>query len=154
MDIIDRNGNRVGLANEYGIPFIAQGFKEVSFENSGNITVEIYLKRSVNYLELQFGILKEFQYGKPFSHAVNFIIFLPHLCIFLTRTLFTERQHASVDTFCCDKTSGWQLKTDKHNEGDLHTDLKTFYYCTLYLLFTAQRRNSAWLSQGWIAWRF
>ena len=154
MDITDGNGNRVGLAYEYGIPFNAQGFEEVSFGNSGNITVDIYLKRSVSYLELQFGILKGFQYGKPFSHAVKFIIFLPHLCIFLTRTLFTERQLASVDTFCCDKTRRWQLKTDKRNEADLQTDLKTFYYCTLYLLFTTQRRNSTWLSQGWIAWRF
>ena len=34
------------------------------------------------------------------------------------------------------------VKTDKRNEADLQTDLKTFYYCTLYLLFTAQRRNS------------
>ena len=82
MDIIDGNGNRVGFAYEYGIPFIAQGSKEVSFGNSGNFTVEIYLKRSVSYLELQFGILKGFQYGKPFSHAVKFIIFLPHLRIF------------------------------------------------------------------------
>ena len=154
MDITDGNGNRVGLTYEYGIPFNAQGFEKVSFGNSGNITVDIYLKRSVSYLELQFGILKGFQYGKPFSHAVKFIIFLPHLRIFLTRTLFTERQLASVDTFCCDKTRRWQLKTDKRNEADLQTDLKTFYYCTLYLLFTAQRRNSTWLSQGWIAWRF
>ena len=97
MDVTDGNGNRVGLAYEYGIPFNAQGFEEVSFG-------DIYLKRSVSYIELQFGILKGFQYGKPFSHAVKFIIFLPHLRIFLTRTLFTERQLASVDTFCCDKT--------------------------------------------------
>ena len=61
MDITDGNGNRVGLVYEYGIPFNAQGFEEVSFGNSGNITVDIYLKRSVSYLELQFGILKGFQ---------------------------------------------------------------------------------------------
>ena len=75
MDITDGNGNRVGLAYEYGIPFNAQGFEEVSFGNSGNITVDIYLKRSVGYLE-------DFNTVSPFLMQLSSLYFDPTYVFF------------------------------------------------------------------------
>ena len=65
IKVIDGYGTTV--ISRYGSSStIQKAFREVSFGNSGNITVELYLRRSYSNFKLQFGILKQgFQSGKP-----------------------------------------------------------------------------------------
>ena len=65
IKVIDGYGTTV--ISRYGSSSTTQKtFREVSFGNSGNITVELYLRRSYSNFKLQFGILKQgFQSGKP-----------------------------------------------------------------------------------------
>ena len=65
IKVIDGNGTTV--ISRYGSSSTTQKtFREVSFGNSGNITVELYLRRSYSNFKLQFEILKQgFQSGKP-----------------------------------------------------------------------------------------
>ena len=64
VKVIDGNG--LTVLSRYGYSSVTQkSFRKVSFGNSGNITVQIYLRRSYSNFELQFGILKQgLQYGE------------------------------------------------------------------------------------------
>ena len=58
VKVIDGNG--ITVLSRYGYSSVAQKtFGEVSFGNSGNITVQVYLRRSYSNFKLQFGILKQ-----------------------------------------------------------------------------------------------
>ena len=63
IKVIDGNG--ITVLSRYGYSSTTQKtFRKVSFGNSGNITVQIYLRRSYSNFRLQFGILKQgFQSG-------------------------------------------------------------------------------------------
>ena len=64
LKIIDGNG--ITVFSRYGYSSVTQkSFTEVSFGNSGNITVQIYLRRSYSNFKLQFGILIQgLQFGE------------------------------------------------------------------------------------------
>ncbi|XP_073248869.1 uncharacterized protein [Porites lutea] len=58
IKVIDGNG--ITVLSRYGYSSVTQKtFREVSFGNSGNITVQMYLWRSYSTFKLQFGILKQ-----------------------------------------------------------------------------------------------
>lgn len=58
IKIIDGYG--ITVLSRYGPSSVTQkSFREVSFGNSGNITVQIYLRRGYSNFKLQFGILKQ-----------------------------------------------------------------------------------------------
>ena len=58
VKVIDGNG--ITVLSRYGYSSVAQKtFREVSFGNPGNITVQVYLRRSYSNFKLQFGILKQ-----------------------------------------------------------------------------------------------
>ena len=58
IKVIDGNG--ITVLSRYGYSSVTQKtFREVSFGNSRNITVQIYLWRSYSTFKLQFGILKQ-----------------------------------------------------------------------------------------------
>ncbi|KAM7442458.1 Protein sidekick-1 [Porites harrisoni] len=58
IKVIDGNG--ITVISRYGSSSVTQkSFREVSFGNSGNITVQIFLQRSYSTFKLQFGILKQ-----------------------------------------------------------------------------------------------
>ena len=57
IKVIDGNGITVLSHNRYS-SVTQKTLREVSFGNSGNITVQIYLRRSYSNFKLQFGILK------------------------------------------------------------------------------------------------
>ena len=58
VKVIDGNG--ITVLSRYGYSSVTQKtFREVSFGNSGNITVQVYLGRSYSNFKLQFGILKQ-----------------------------------------------------------------------------------------------
>ena len=58
IKVIDGNG--ITVLSRYGYSSATQKtFQKVSFGNSGNITVQIYLRRSYSNFRLQFGILKQ-----------------------------------------------------------------------------------------------
>ena len=58
IKVIDGNG--ITVLSRYGYSSATQKtFRKVSFGNSGNITVQIYLRRSYSNFRLQFGILKQ-----------------------------------------------------------------------------------------------
>ncbi|CAH3169781.1 unnamed protein product, partial [Porites lobata] len=65
IKVIDGNG--ITVLSRYGYSSATQKtFRKVSFGNSGNITVQIYLRRSYSNFRLQFGILKQgFQSAFP-----------------------------------------------------------------------------------------
>ena len=63
IKVIDGNGMTVLSRSGYSSA-TQKTFRKVSFGNSGNITVQIYLRRSYSNFRLQFGILKQgFQSG-------------------------------------------------------------------------------------------
>ena len=58
VKVIDGNG--ITVLSRYGYSSVTQKtFREVSFGNCGNITVQVYLRRSYSNFKLQFGILKQ-----------------------------------------------------------------------------------------------
>ena len=58
VKVIDVNG--ITVLSRYGYSSVTQKtFREVSFGNCGNITVQVYLRRSYSNFKLQFGILKQ-----------------------------------------------------------------------------------------------
>ena len=58
IKVIDGNG--ITVISRYGPSSVTQkSFREVSFGNSGIITVQIFLRRSYSTFKLQFGILKQ-----------------------------------------------------------------------------------------------
>ena len=58
VKVIDGNG--ITVLSRYRYSSVTQKtFREVSFGNSGNITVQVYLMRRYSNFKLQFGILKQ-----------------------------------------------------------------------------------------------